>query len=321
VSCVLSVVVPVFGEEAAVEECVAALAAARARLGEESELVLVLNRVSDGLRARLRAGDATLVEPAENLGFAPAVNAAIAVSAGEFVALVNDDCVVEPDALRELVAVARGGERVGSVAAQLRFARRPELLNSAGLELDELGVAAERLLGEPVGRSEAEPVEVFGASGAFALYRRALLDELGGFDGSFFAYLEDVDVAWRARMLGWRCLYAPRAVGFHDHSRSFRHGSAEKDFLVGRNRVRLLAKNATSAQLRRRGAGIVAYELAFVCFSAVRGRTLAPLRGRLRGLREWRRYRALGTARRPVALAPPAGLRAALNRNRVYASP
>jgi GT2 family glycosyltransferase len=146
-----------------------------------------------------------------------------------------------------------------------------------------------------------------------------MLEELGGFDVSFFGYLEDVDLAWRARMAGWRALYEPTAVGYHHHSATFGHGSATKYFLVGRNRVRLLAKNATTRQLLKYGPWMLAYDIAYVAFVGTRRRTLAPLRGRLAGLRDWRAYRRAGArARRPVELAPVAGLSSALNRDRAW---
>jgi hypothetical protein len=87
---------------------------------------------------------------------------------------------------------------------------------------------------------------------------------------------------------------------------------------VGLNRVRTLAKNADSSQLRRYGVAAVGYDVAYIAYAAVTDRTLAPLRGRLQGLREWRAYRDAGTPRRPVELSPVAGLRAALSRRAVW---
>ncbi len=234
---------------------------------------------------------------------------------------MNDDCVMHPDALRELLAASCLSPTIGSVAAQVRFARTPDTVNSAGIELDELGVARERRLGEPASAVEPDAVEVLGASGTLGLYRREMLEAIGGFDASFFAYLEDADLAWRARMAGWRCVLAPAAIAFHHHSATLGHGSAAKHRLVGRNRVRMLAKNASTSQLRRQLLPIVTYDLLYVGYIAATGRTLAPLTGRLRGLAEWRRYRASGSpGRRDLDLPPSPGLRAALARNRVYGS-
>ncbi len=131
-----------------------------------------------------------------------------------------------------------------------------------------------------------------------------MLDEVGGLDERFFAYLEDVDLAWRARSAGWRCVYEPGAVAYHQGSASTGEGSQRKYFLVGRNRVRLLARNATSAQLLRSLPGILLYDLAYVIYAALADRTLAPLRGRLAGLREWRALRAeTRPSRRTVELS------------------
>ena len=87
---------------------------------------------------------------------------------------------------------------------QIRFDVRRDIVNSAGLEVDVLGIGSDRLAGRGVDDpAVTTPVDVFGATACVAVYRRAMLDAIGGFDASFFAYQEDADVAWRARMAGW----------------------------------------------------------------------------------------------------------------------
>ena len=170
---------------------------------------------------------------------------------GEWIAVFNNDTTVEPDAIGVMLDAGRVHPRVGSVAAQMRFADRRDLLNSAGPR------ARPARRSPPTGWSgrrstelrESEPYEVFGATGGAALFRREMLDQVGGFDESFFAFFEDADLAWRAQAHGWRALYAPAAVVYHHHSATAQHGSPAKLYLVGRNRVRTLAKNATSGML------------------------------------------------------------------------
>ena len=223
------------------------------------------------------------------------------------------------NAVAELVSAGETRATSARSRRRSRFAGRADTINSAGIEVDELGVAYERLLGEPATECDAEIEDVFGASAAAALYRRAMLEEIGGFDESFFAYLEDADLAWRARMAGWRAVHAPRAVVLHHHSAALGHRSDEKYFLVGRNRIRMLAKNATLSQLLTRGWAMALFDLAYVGYGTARYRSLAPLRGRLAGLREWPSYRAAGQTQRchlPLAASP--GLRGALRRNRAY---
>jgi GT2 family glycosyltransferase len=297
----LSAIVVAFGKEELREACLASLEAALARVDGETELIVVVN------------------DARRNLGFTGGVAAGLAGARGEWIVLVNDDCRVEPDALAELLAAAERRPHVGSVAAQVRFDGDEGTINSAGLEIDELGVARERRLGEPVGAIDSEVVEVFGASATLALYRRAMLDAVGGLDVSFFAYLEDADLAWRARMAGWTCLLAPRAIGLHRHSATLGHGSKAKHVCVGRNRVRMLAKNASRRQLRRKLPAIVGYDVVYVTHAAVADRTLAPLVGRLQGIGDWRAYRRAGRSqRREIELSPSPGMRAARRRTRVY---
>ena len=214
--------------------------------------------------------DVALVTLPRNQGFAGGLAAGIAAAAGDWIAVFNNDTTVEPDAVAVMLEAARRDPRVGSVAAQMRFADRRDVLNSAGLELDSLGIAADRLVGSRVGQHhQQEPYKVFGATGGAALFSRDMLDKIGGFDETFFAFFEDVDVAWRAQAQGWIALYAPGAVVYHHHSATARHGSPAKLYLVGRNRVRTLAKNATTAMLLRNAPGIVLYELAYVVFTSV----------------------------------------------------
>jgi GT2 family glycosyltransferase len=273
------------------DACLRALRIALDRLGEPSEVVVVDNAWGGDPPA---AVGARVLRETENLGFAGGVVHGLAASDGEWALLVNDDAELEPDALAPLLAAARSAEDVGAA------------VNSAGLELDRLGIPYDRLAGAPA--TDGGPVqEVFGASACVVLYRRAMLDAIGGFDPSFFAYYEDADVAWRARMAGWRSLYVPAAVAYHHGSATAGEASARKYFLVGRNRMRLLARHATAGQLVRWGWAMVLYDAAYVVFVALADRTLAPLRGRAAGLREWRRQRRAGGARKAVALAAPTG--------------
>ena len=134
--------------------------------------------------------------------------------------IVNNDARVEPDALRLLVTAGNSDPRVGSATTQVRFAASPNRINTAGLEIDNLGIAYDRLAGEPVEPSRsAEPVEVFGASGCVSAYRSSMLKSIGGFDASFFAYLEDADVRVAREDAGVAMHVQPKAVAYH-------HGSA-----------------------------------------------------------------------------------------------
>jgi GT2 family glycosyltransferase len=301
---------------AALRSAAAALAAAEA----DGRIVVVDNDSSDDSAERVarECPEVEWIQLDRNYGFPTAVNHGLRATSGEWVLLLNNDATIDEPALRRVLE--RGiPDDVGTIALQMRFADRPELVNSAGIGVDVLGVAYDRFLGAPADGEASQPAEVFGACAGAALYRRAMLDDIGGFDSGIFLYLDDADVAWRARMAGWRALYAPDAVVWHAHSATTRHGSSFKYFHVGRSRVRMLARNADTRQLRRHGLQMLLFDLGYVAFVAVRDHTLAPLRGRLAGLREWRASRAQTADRRyPVELDRRQGFAAAIRRRRAW---
>jgi len=314
----VSVIVIAFRQRDALRDCLLSIERAGVEVPGDIELIVVDN----GELAQLVhecVPAARLIEPKRNLGFAGGACRGIAAARGEWVALVNDDATLAPDALARLLRTGESNPQVGAVAAQVRFAAKPEVINSAGIEVDSLGVASERLAGRPVALA-SERREVFGASGCVALYRASMLAQVGGFDERFFAYQEDVDLAWRARAAGWSAIYEPRAIAHHQGSASSGEGSATKYFLVGRNRVRLLARNATARQLALRWPAILLYDIAYVTYAALGSRSLAALRGRLAGLREWRALRREGRDwRREVALSSAwSGWQAALRQHLAY---
>ncbi len=301
----MSIVVVAFRERDALLESLQAATDAAAAVPDGAELIVVDNGGLAGL-VRERFPAARVIESGANIGFAGAVNLGIAVASGRWLALVNDDACVEPDALARALAAGERDDRIGSVACQVRFASAPEIVNSAGIAVDAIGAASERLAGAPVSQAQAA-AEVFGATACFALYRTRMLRELGGLEPRFFAYLEDVDLAWRARAAGWTVVYEPGAVAYHRGSASSGEGSRLKYYLVGRNRVWLLARNATARQLRHALPGILLYDGAYIAYAALTDRTLAPLRGRIAGLRQWRSVRhERGGAPPSVVLRPAA---------------
>ncbi|MGH2833575.1 MAG: glycosyltransferase family 2 protein, partial [Solirubrobacteraceae bacterium] len=254
----VSVIVVAYGRYEVLDECLSSCERAAALVPDGAELIVVDNGSLAELIREKHPG-ARLIEPGHNVGFAGGVSRAVAQAHGLWIALVNDDAVIDRDALVRLIDTGEHEAQIGSVAAQVRFHADRGRVNSAGIVVDSLGVATERLAGRPVADAD-EACETFGASGCFALYRMAMLREIGGIDERFFAYLEDVDLAWRARAAGWSCVYEPRAIAYHRGSASSGEGSERKYFLVGRNRVRLLARNATAAQLLLALPGIVLYD-------------------------------------------------------------
>jgi GT2 family glycosyltransferase len=272
----------------------------------EFETVVVDNGSSDGSDAVV-ARDfprVRLLCNAENRGFSLAVNQAIAATRTPLVALLNNDAVAEPDWLAALLSAAEKSPECGAFAGLLRFADRPALVNSAGIALDRTGIAWDRLGGAPIAAA-ARAEEIFGACGGAALYRRQMLEEIGPFDGDFFAYLEDVDLAWRAQLAGWRCRYVPTARATHVHSATAGEGSPFKNFLLGRNKIWTVVKNYPTHELLAYFPLVLAYDLASAPFRAFARGDASAFRGRLAALRALPRF--LAKRRAVQARATPEG--------------
>ena len=184
-----------------------------------------------------------------------------------------------------MVAAAESDRRVGMCASKMLFAERPTMINSTGLCIDKAAIVWDRRGGEPEDGRETEWVEILGPCAGAALYRREMLEEVGAFDEDFYAYLEDADLAWRARRRGWRCLYAPDARVLHRHSATGQEGSAFKSFHLGRNKVWLVIKNYPFRSLWYDVPLVVLYDLAAVLYALLFRRDVHALRGRLVGLR------------------------------------
>ncbi len=301
-----AVIVPNWNGRRFLDACLTSLLA---QTYPDREIVLVDNASTDGSveHVRARYPGVRVVASPRNTGFAGALNLGIAATAGEFVATLNNDARAEPGWLAALVAAAERSPRIGSVAGKLLFANRPELVNSAGICLDRAAIAWDRLGGVRDDPADRRVVPVFGASGGAALYRRVMIEEVGGFDAAFFSYLEDVDLAWRARLRGWAAVYQPAARAYHLHSATAVEGSPFKSYHLARNKTWLVLKCWPSALLRRDLAWIAGYDLAFLLYALARRRDLAALYGRLDAWRELprllRERRRLQSARRISARA------------------
>ncbi|RME43031.1 MAG: glycosyltransferase family 2 protein, partial [Chloroflexi bacterium] len=198
--------------------------------------------------------------------------------------------------------VMESDPRIGTCASKMLFAHQPEVINSAGVCVDPVGIAWDRLGGAPETEDTEEPMDVFAACAGAALYRRAMLDDVGLFDEDFFIYLEDVDLSWRSQLRGWRTVYVPQARVYHVHSGTTREASPFKNYHLARNKVWMVLKNYPSPQFWLYLPLILLYDMGSIPYSLlVRGET-AALRGRLAALRHlpavWRKRREIQGRRR-----------------------
>src|SRR4030095_9854281 len=183
-------------------------------------LILVDTASTDGAAAyvRERFPHVRLVVMPENRGFAGGNNAGVLEARGRFIALLNNDAVPEPGWLQALVRGMDEEAGFALVTSRIVYMHDPGVIDSAGDSLLAAGGAFKRHHGGSVEMAR-ESSEVFGVCGAACLMPRRVFDELGGFDEDFFISHEDVDLSYRARLLGYRCRYVADAVVRH-------HGSA-----------------------------------------------------------------------------------------------
>jgi GT2 family glycosyltransferase/ADP-heptose:LPS heptosyltransferase len=224
-----------------------------------------------------------LIRNPTNLGFAAANNLGIHATNTPLVVTLNNDTVPEPTWLAALVQPAQDDPALGSVASKMVSARDPESIDSCGIALDRAGIAWDRDGGYPATLVDRAR-EVFGPCAGAALYRRAMLEDVGLFDEDYFAYLEDVDLAWRARLRGWRCRLAPDAVVRHEHAGTLGDASPLKRYLLARNKVWTIAKCLPAADLWPWLPLILVYDVGAATFGVARQRDWASVRGRLAGL-------------------------------------
>ncbi len=185
---------------------------------QDFELIVIDNASTDESKAIAQSyvgrSNYTLIENETNTGFSYAVNQGIRIAKGEYVALFNNDAFAEPDWLEQLIATAEQDKRIFAVSSLMIRHFERELADDAGDYVTLLGFACKRGDGMKASRY-TKPCRVFSACGGAALYRKSILDEIGLFDETFFAYYEDVDISWRANSLGYRNVYCPTAKCYH----------------------------------------------------------------------------------------------------------
>lgn len=234
----ISVIIPTWNTRRYLPACLTAL---QAQLEARDEIIVVDNGSRDRVDRWIGAyaPEVRVVRLPYNRGFAGGTNAGMQVARGELLLLCNDDALVEPGCVDALCSALWSGSGIGMVGGVLTFSHHPTWIASAGILVRRDGVATDLWAAQPLTALPPTPREIFGASGGLALIHRALLDDVGPFAESFFSYLEDVDLAWRARLRGWRSVVAPGARARHVSSAS---GGMLKPRLLARNRIRVIVR-------------------------------------------------------------------------------
>jgi len=221
----------------------------RQKLEQPFEVVVVDNGYDDGSPemalqefAVNTAFGLKLIRNQVNRGFCAGNNQGFAASDSEFVALLNNDAEAEPDWLSALVRAFEGRPEVGMAASKILVYEDPRRIDKVGHLIYPDGQNRGRGSGELDAGQFDRVEEVLWPDGCAAMYRRAMLDQIGGFDEDFFAYADDAELGLRARIAGWKCLYMPGARVRHHRGATLGVQSERRLVLIERNRVLLAAK-------------------------------------------------------------------------------
>lgn len=246
--CAISVVIPNYNGLQYIERCLESL---KKQSFQEYEVIFVDNGSKDGSMEAVRENYpwVRLICLLENTGFCGAVNAGIRASEAEYVVLLNNDTEADPDFLKELYRGISEKSKAFSGAAMMLQFRERDKIDDAGNFYNALGWAFARGKGKSEKRYQKE-CQIFSSCGGAAIYRRELLEKLGCFDEEHFAYLEDTDLGYRAKISGYENWYVPKAKVFHVGSGT--SGSRYNQFKIrysSRNNIYMIYKNMPLFQI------------------------------------------------------------------------
>ena len=236
----VSVVIPNYNGERYLRDCLDALVAQSYR---DFETLIIDNGSTDSTYEWVSEFPEVIFERLDqNYGFSKAVNEGIKRAKGDYVLLLNNDTVVEKDFIAELVKAIEKDDKIFGVSSRMIAYQDHRIMDDAGDEYTLLGWAYKRGDGKSV-EAYHESCKVFSACGGAVLYRKSIFTEIGYFDESFFAYMEDVDIGYRARIYGYYNVYCPEAKVYHI-------GSATSGSKYNAFKVKLAARNNIYVQYK-----------------------------------------------------------------------
>jgi GT2 family glycosyltransferase len=301
---VCSVVIPTYNGRELVARCLQSIARHRpadSRLA--IEVVVADDASNDGTAAWVAEAHpgVRVVSLERNAGFCAAANAGIAASRGRFIQLLNNDTEVAPGWIEAGLAPFDDAT-VGAVAPLVLVRSQPHRVDSAGDSYALAGWPVKRGHGQRAALFASRPVEeVFGASGSSVFYRAEALRKAGPFDPLFGSYYEDVDLAFRLRWAGYRCLFAPGCVVYHDISATYDHKSDSLQRRMARNAEIVFWANLPARLLAAALVPHLALLAAQACWRLARGRLRPFLLGKCDAVRSWAQIKARRRVRGELA--------------------
>lgn len=250
---------------------------------QDFETILVDNGSSDGsiVLVKDQFPWVKILTLDKNYGYSGGNNRGINMAKGKYVVLLNNDTEVDPLWLEELIATIKKNPHVGFLASKVLFYEDRGKIDAAGDGFTLGGHGFKIRNGQMNLKDDPSPKEVFGASGVAVLFRRDVFDRVGYFDEDFFAYCEDLDISFRARLAGFKCLYVPTAVVYHHVSGTTGKFSAQQFYLTNRNMLLTYLKNMPARFIFRYFHYFLYAQFRTWVSAILRGEGLAALKGKI----------------------------------------
>lgn len=244
----VTIVIPNYNGKHFMEPCLASL---KKQICQDFRILVVDNASSDGSIEYMKKyyPEIDVISLDKNYGFSKAVNVGIQNSHTPYVILLNNDTTVDEHYVEEMIKAISRSSRIFSVSSKMIQMFHPDLIDSAGDLYTVIGWGICRGTGRPV-KNYTKPEEIFSACAGAAIYRRSVFKKIGFFDENHFAYMEDIDIGYRAKIYGYRNMYCPTALVYHVGSGT--SGSKYNSFKVklsSRNNIYLDYKNMPAGQL------------------------------------------------------------------------
>ena len=314
--CLVSVIIVNWNQRQLLDKCLGLFGK---QTLQNIEILLVDNGSTDGSVAYVREHfpNVHVIALPENRGFAGGNNVGIRAARGEYIALLNNDAQPEPQWLEALVHALEAHPEVGFCASKMLRADDPRVIDTAGDLFYDYGVGGKRGMDQLDGPEFSRTEYVFGACAGAAIYRRAMLEDIGLFDEDFFLYGEDIDLSFRAQLRGYKCLFVPQARVHHQVAATAGWGSHLSVYYSLRNMLYVLVKDMPASLLLRHLGPILFYFLAGDMIFTVAGYAGAVARARRDNLKMLRKMMAKRRAIQAARCMPEAYIESILTKGQL----
>ena len=277
-SALFSIIIPHWNAVQFLPTCLSAL---QKQTYPNIEVIVADNASTDGSQELIRRDYpwVKIVQLSKNFGFTGACNAGLEAAQGEYLALLNNDTEADPGWAAAVVDAFQRHPEIGSVASKMLLFDQRDHIHTAGDYFTRDGLAGNRGVWQTDAGQFDHEEYVFSACGGSSVYRKTMLDQVGLLDDDFFFSLEDIDLSWRAQLVGWRCLYTPHAIVYHHLSAS--GGGVTASYYTGRNLIYVLVKDFP---LWHKYGGKILRAQARLALEALRAWRGAAARARLHGM-------------------------------------